>query len=140
MLRVQVPPPRQRQKDIPLLCEHFARKAGGHPGWKLSDRAKQLLVDYAWPGNVRELENEVRRWVARGLCEVTATQLSDEIREGKGVARAQGDLSGRTLGDVERQLVEAAMKACAGNKSKAARQLGIPRTSLYHLIRRYEME
>ena len=69
-----------------------------------------------------------------------ASQLSSEICEGRGVARAGGDLSGKTLADVERHMVETAMRECKGNKSQAARQLGVPRTTLYHLLERYGLK
>ncbi|RMG10069.1 MAG: sigma-54-dependent Fis family transcriptional regulator [Planctomycetota bacterium] len=136
VLRIFVPPLRQRPSDILPLFETFCEQAG-RPGLKLTSRAQKLLVGYSWPGNVRELENEAKRLAALGLQRVSAQQLSPEIREGRGVARARGELSGKTLGEVEREMVLAAMAECQNNKSRAARQLGIPRTTLYHLLERY---
>lgn len=136
VLRINVPPLRQRAEDIPLLLDHFMEQAG-QPPLRLSPKASKLLLSYSWPGNVRELFNEARRLATLGLPTISAPHLSTEIREGRGVSRAVGDLSGKTLGDIERQMVEAAIRDCKGNKSRAARQLGIPRTTLYHLLNRY---
>jgi transcriptional regulator with GAF, ATPase, and Fis domain len=138
VLRILVPALRERQGDVPRLFDHILQFTGRRI--RLSPRAQRLLVSYAWPGNVRELENEVRRLAALGQNQVSAAQLSPEIREGRGVSRATGDLSGKTLADVERHMVEAAMRDCKGNKSRAARQLGIPRTTLYHLLERYDFK
>ena len=138
VLRISLPPLRGRAGDVPLLFDHFLRFTGRR--FKLSPRAQRLLVNYSWPGNVRELENEVRRLAALGQSQISASQLSSEIREGRGVSRAGGDLSGKTLADVERHMVETAMRECKGNKSQAARQLGVPRTTLYHLLERYGLK
>ena len=92
---------------------------------------------YGWPGNERELHNEVRRWIGRGLTRVRQTDLSEEIRAGRGLQRAAGDLVGKTLPELEAELVAIALRDTQGNKAAAARQLGIPRQSLYHLIKRY---
>jgi len=97
------------------------------------------LASYSWPGNVRELENEVGRLAALDLELVSFRQLSDDIREGRGVARATGNLAGKTLGEVEREMLVAALEVAQGNKPKAARQLGIPRSTLYSLLQRYEL-
>jgi serine/threonine-protein kinase PknK len=136
VLRILVPPLRQRREDVLLLFEDVVTRLGAPP-LRFSDKARELVTGFAWPGNVRQLENEARRLVALGLREVTHVQLSPEVREGRGVARGPVVGSGKTLGDVERDMVEAALRDCKGNKSRAARQLGIPRSTLYHLIDRY---
>lgn len=135
VLRIEVPPLRARAEDIPLLFDHLLRFTGRR--LKLSSRAQRLLLGYAWPGNVRELDNEVRRLGNLAQPQISAQHLSAEIREGRGVAQAAAQVSGRTLEEVEEHMVQAAMDACKGNKSRAARQLGIPRTTLYHLLKRY---
>jgi len=135
VLRIEVPPLRSRPGDISLLFDHLLEFTGRR--LKLSSRAQRLLLGYSWPGNVRELDNEVRRLASFGQPQVSAQQLSPEIREGRGVARARPAVSGQTLEEVEQHMVEAAIRDCKGNKSRAARQLGIPRTTLYHLLKRY---
>jgi DNA-binding NtrC family response regulator len=135
VLRIEVPPLRSRPGDISLLFDHLLQFTGRRI--KLSSRAQRLLLGYSWPGNVRELDNEVRRLASFGQPQVSAQQLSAEIREGRGVSRARPAVSGQTLEEVEQHMVEAAIRDCGGNKSRAARQLGIPRTTLYHLLKRY---
>ena len=135
VLRLVVPPLRARPGDVPLLARGFAGELSA--SLTISDAALQRLTAYAWPGNVRELRNEVQRLVALGVTRARVVDLSPEVQGGRGVARADGALGGKTLGQVERAMVTAALEATGGNKSRAARQLGIPRTTLYHLIERY---
>jgi transcriptional regulator with GAF, ATPase, and Fis domain len=136
VLRLVVPPLRERAGDVPLLIEHVAAAQGRR--LSLSPKARELLVSYAWPGNVRQLENEVRRLVAAGQLQVAPQHLSPEIVEGRGVS-APVSVGGRTLGEMEKGMVAAALEACKGNKARTARQLGIPRSTLYNLLARYEL-
>ncbi len=139
VLRINVPPLRKRPEDIPVLLAHFlVRETRGVP-LEMTPKALELLVGYSWPGNVRELENEARRLSTLGLQRITARQLSDEVRQGRGLARAGGNYSGKTLKEVEREMVMAALRETGGNKARAARQLGIPKTSLYHLLERFDL-
>ena len=107
---------------------------------RLTPRALHLLVSYSWPGNVRELRNEVRRLCALDAREISAQQLSPEVRAGRGVSKATGNLAGKTLAEVERELVQSALEATDGNKAQAARQLGVPRSTLYSLIKRHGLD
>ncbi len=140
VLRLEVPPLRARgAQDVPTLLAHFAAAAGSK--LRFTPRAEELLRQYAWPGNVRELRNETLRLVAATAGRrVTPQDLSAEVRAGEGVVGAPGELSGQSLGDVERRMVAQALADCRGNKAQAARRLGIPRTSLYNLIKRYGLE
>jgi len=138
VLRIHVPTLRQRPQDIPALLSHFLMQEAGRPV-ELTPKAMELLVGYSWPGNVRELENEARRLATLGADKITVRSLSQEVREGRGLARASGSYSGKTLGEVEKEMVAAALKETGGNKARAARQLGIPKTTLYHLIERYDL-
>ncbi|MBL4848349.1 MAG: sigma-54-dependent Fis family transcriptional regulator [Planctomycetes bacterium] len=140
VIRLEVPPLRERLEDVPLLIEHFARRE--EATLRLTPRALRLLMSYSWPGNVRELENEVRRLGTLRAREISAKQLSEEIRTSQGLTSAAPEtaLAGKTLAEVERELVKAALAACQGNKAQAARQLGVPRTSLYTLLKRHGLE
>ncbi|MGE0711122.1 MAG: sigma 54-interacting transcriptional regulator [Planctomycetota bacterium] len=140
VLRLQVPPLRTRPGDIPALLAHFlSAESEGRRKFDVSPKALELLVGYTWPGNVRELENEARRLSALGTYRLSARHLSEEIREGRGLARAEGTYSGKTLAEVEKEMVVEAMQAADGNKARAARALGIPKTTLYHLLDRYKL-
>jgi DNA-binding NtrC family response regulator len=135
--RVIAPPLRQHPEDLPLLVEHFARRAPGDKALKLRSYALELLSAYSWPGNVRELENEVGRLLALKATAVPAKALSPEIQEGRGVTAGPPNYAGLTLEGVEREVIQAALANCKGNKARAARQLGVPRSTLYHLIGRH---
>jgi len=135
VLRVVVPPLRERREDVPLLLEHFCRRADAPI--RFTPRALELLTAYPWPGNVRELENEVHRLVALQRGEIGAEHLSGDVREGRGGGAPVDGLAGRTLADVERAMIAAALQTEEGNKARAARRLGIPRSTLYGLIERY---
>ena len=138
VLRIAAPPLRQRPQDIPALLNHFLALGGG-PNVEVTPKALELLVGYAWPGNVRELENEARRLATLGAEKLTVRDLSEEVREGRGLSRAGGTYSGKTLSEVEKEMVAAALRESGGNKARAARRLGIPKTTLYHLIDRYQL-
>lgn len=137
-LRLIVPPLRQRPEDIPRLVEHF-KAAQGRPRLRFSANALEVMQLYHWPGNVHELENEVARQVGKSPSKVTGPALSEEIRSGRGVTRAPAGYAGKTLGEVEADMVRAALESCDGNKARAARQLGIPRSTLYHLLERHDL-
>jgi serine/threonine-protein kinase PknK len=132
VLRVRVAPLRQRTGDVEVLLEQFCQRSG----LSFTPKALNSMSAYSWPGNIRQLQNEVRRLVALGVTRASGRELSPEIQEGRGVANAPGSLSGKTLAEMEQQMVTAALAACAGNKAQAARQLGIPRSTLYDLIER----
>jgi len=139
VLRLVVPPLRQRPDDLPLLIAHLLEER--RSTLALSTNARDLLAAYGWPANVRELEAELVRLASLDAAEVTSRHLSPAIQEGRGVAAAPGPFAGMTLSEgvaeVERTMVQAALDRCGGNKSRAARQLGIPRTTLYLLLDRH---
>jgi transcriptional regulator with GAF, ATPase, and Fis domain len=139
--RVIVPPLRQRTEDLPLLIRHLLHRCDPRrSSLRLSPKAQQVLASYAWPGNVRELENEVRRLAELG-GKLSARQLSPEIVEGRGGGGTQVAFAGKSLDEalveVERRMVQEALEACGGNKAQTARRLGVPRSTLYHLLQRH---
>ena len=107
---------------------------------ELSQPALELLQAYPWPGNLRELENEAQRLAALEVRRIGAKHLSPEIREARGVSAAPGTSFQGTLAEIEAQAIASALAQCAGNKARAARQLGVPRSTLYHLIDRYGLQ
>jgi transcriptional regulator with GAF, ATPase, and Fis domain len=137
VLRLPVPPLRARAEDIPALCAEFSRRCGLQLDFAL--RTMKSLQAWSWPGNVRELENEIKRLSIDGSRKVLQRELSEAIQLGRGVASARIKTSGQTLDEVEKSMVLEALRASGGNKSAAARQLGVRRTSLYRLIERYQL-
>jgi two-component system response regulator HydG len=157
---VPLPPLRERNEDILLLAEHFVRELGarmGQAGAGLSREARAALLAHPWPGNIRELQNAVER--ALILAEgglITAGPLGLEARRGRPAAAADGGpgardgapsgdrsgavpapaAAGRSLADLERTAIADALRTAGGNKSTAARALGLTRSQLYTRLSR----
>lgn len=133
---VHLPPVRERRPDIPLLTRHALEKAlerQDRGGVTISDEAMETLVDYDWPGNVREIENALQYAVLK--CKSGAIQpahLPPAIA-GKSTAKSKGSRRGpkRKL-DIES--VRDALEETGGNKSEAARRLGVGRATLYRFL------
>ena len=130
---IYLPPLRERRSDIPLLAaaflQDFKRSSGCAPEGLAPD-ALEMLGRYDWPGNVRELHNALER--AAIVCDggpITPEHLS---LQPKHFATRRRPIQ---LSDVERQTIEQVLHECDGNKSKAARRLGITRTQLYGRLR-----
>jgi len=135
---ISLPPLRQRTDDILELSEAFLADIGrsfGRPPAGLTREAREALLGHDWPGNVRELRNALER--AAILCEgglITRAHLSLQRR-----AAAAASI-GTDLTVVERETIAQVMRDCRGNKSKAAKRLGLSRTQLYGRLRKYEIE
>jgi DNA-binding NtrC family response regulator len=140
VIEIPVPPLRRRIEDLPLLAERILGRFEQSRGLALTPAALDLMSRYPWPGNVRELENELMRaaTLASGLGGDTIgpEALSDAVRSAQGALSAR--YQGRTLKDavkeatseLERELVTQALRCENGNKSAAARRLGVSRPTL----------
>lgn len=146
---VITPPLRTRLDDVPVLAEHFARVfAERYPEapLRVSDTALQVLLGYDWPGNVRELRTVVEQaaMVADGAeIGARAVRLALEGRSKSGehqftssVPPGFREREPKSLPDLERTLIVQAFEASGGNMSRAARRLGIPRTTLRDKLKR----
>jgi DNA-binding NtrC family response regulator len=139
VVTIDMPPLRDRREDIPLLVEHFISKLcasmNRQPAPQVAPEAMDLLIRHNWPGNVRELENAVERAlvVGRGR-ELRPVDFSFQL-QGAGAAA-----SGRSLDDVEQAHIAQIWAESGGNHSRAARTLGIDRTTLYKKLKRYGLE
>jgi transcriptional regulator with GAF, ATPase, and Fis domain len=146
VVRVGLPPLRERRDDVPLLVEHFLRKhaeATGGKAKRIARAALARLVGYRWPGNVRELENEVMRAAALGGELIGVDDLSPHVAAGEPEASIDSpdDLTLHTRVErLERTLVREAMGRSGGNQSHAARLLGLSRFGLQKKLRRYHLE
>ncbi|HVK71844.1 MAG TPA: sigma-54 dependent transcriptional regulator [Kofleriaceae bacterium] len=141
VVAIEVPPLRSRAGDVLLLAQHFLRRIAertGRPITGISPDAARKLLDYDWPGNVRELENCMERAVALSrFSEITADDLPPRVRDHRTAQLVIGgddpaDLV--ALAEMERRYVRRVLAACGGNKTQAARVLGIDRRSLYRRL------
>ena len=158
VVTVRVPPLRERPEDVPLLVAHFLAQGRGGPAGAVSREALDLLLAHPWPGNVRELRNAVEhaRVLARGGA-ILPEHLPPGVAGGAAPAgpgedalvRAivrrlaaeagdrEGDLHARTLARFEKPLLEEILARTGGNQVRAARILGIHRTTLRERMERY---
>ena len=157
VIRIHVPPLRERREEIPHLTQFFLREASerlGKPDVQFSSNALDALATYWWHGNVRQLRNEVQRAVALAGAgdrlelaqlshEITATHLpgGSSAPGPQGVAR-HAAIAGRTtlaeaVEQVEREMIQAALDQSRGNLSETARTLGLTRRGLYLKLRRF---
>jgi transcriptional regulator with GAF, ATPase, and Fis domain len=142
VVELRLPPLRERRSDIPLLVGHFLRRSVlelGRPTCAITRDAMAILLSYGWPGNVRELQNTLARAVV--LCRgstITAEDIS-----------LAGDVSGpkpppddddRSLSEVQKRHVQRVLDESSGNKSEAARILGVSRPRLDRMVARWKLE
>jgi DNA-binding NtrC family response regulator len=137
---MNIPPLRERKEDIPYLVEHFAKKFGG----QISEGAMERLMGYHWPGNVRELENVVERSVllAQGP-RVEADDVKIDTAPRRSSTAGGGDHflpEGMTLDQYEQAVIREALKRANGNKSQAARLLGLTRNALRYRLAQMGIE
>jgi DNA-binding NtrC family response regulator len=139
---INIPPLRQRREDIPFLALHFVAKLSKELGSRtreISPAAVDKLLEHAWPGNVRELENTIERSLVLAAGD---TLQSGDIRleEARSVSAAmqsqQAPLlpEGETLEHWEQMMIKEAMRRANGNKSQAARMLGLTRNALRYRL------
>jgi len=145
VVRLTVPPLRERGDDIRELAQHFLTRQLLTSRRKLTLGAAvvEKLLSYPWPGNVRELENCIERAVALARSdELTPDDLPEKIRFSDGGASIQGVSTGASrlvsLVDLERRHTLRALELLHGNMTRAAKLLGIDRTTLYRRLKRYE--
>jgi DNA-binding NtrC family response regulator len=141
VIRIDVPPLRERSEDIPALVTHFLKKlADGRPTKSVDRAALARLVAHPWPGNVRELENELARASALGGDVVGVADLSPAIAaaDPTAVPAEPDDLRMRPRVErMEKQLIREALGRANGNQTLAAKALGLSRFGLQKKLKRY---
>ena len=145
VIHITVPPLRARREDIPFLAEHFVKKLKkdlGTPVESISEAAIQRLLEYHWPGNVRELENVIERSMVLGSGAVLeAADIKLDVAPKPRLAAADNFLpDGMTLDDYERSIIREALHRANGNKSQAARLLGLTRNALRYRLSQMGIE
>jgi DNA-binding NtrC family response regulator len=143
---INVPPLRERKEDVPFLAMHFVKKLAkdlSSPVAQISPAAMDRLLTYTWPGNVRELENTIERSMvlANGNVLEPADIRIENIRQPNGVSTQEALLpEGVTLEQWEQNMIREAMRRADGNKSQAARLLGLTRNALRYRLSQMGME
>src|SRR5437867_3801237 len=148
VVEIELPPLRQRRQDIPLLAQGFMRdfaKENDKAVKEFSSETMDTLMNYDWPGNVRELRTAIEHAVV--LCRgerITLRDLPTSVRglagEGEAGMRrllSHGEL---TLKEAEKQLISRALKDCEGNRTAAAKKLGMSRRTLHRKLHTYGLE
>jgi DNA-binding NtrC family response regulator len=148
VMNLKIPALKERPDDIPVLADHFVKKyseANGMAALPISAETRKLLAAHAWPGNVRELENTMHRAVLLATGDEigpAAIMLNSERAAAAG-SDAAGDaattagLVGRTVADVERELIIDTLQHCLGNRTHAATILGISIRTLRNKLKQY---
>ncbi|MFN3485437.1 MAG: sigma-54-dependent transcriptional regulator, partial [Planctomycetota bacterium] len=134
VLPIRMPPLRERREEIPLLAGHFLARHRK----RIAPAAMRLLCAYDWPGNVRELANLLER--AAVLCpgdEISADMIAPWL---EAPSRGPSSLVGMTLEEIERRAIEENLKACGGNRERAARVLGISARTLRDKLKKWNEE
>jgi DNA-binding NtrC family response regulator len=131
VLPIEIPPLRQRKKDIPLLIEHFLRinaKRSGKPAKTFSKEAIKALMEYDWPGNVRELQNLVER------CFTISRDSVIQLQDISILSVAKPKIKDMNLKDAvdafEQQYIGEVLEGVDGNRTQAALILGVHRNTL----------
>ena len=137
VVRIPMPPLRERKDDIPLLLHAFLREFNIENEKNITgfdNRAKSAILKYSWPGNIRELKNCVESAVV--MCtgdEIKIEDLPASVRE-KGEEKSITIPIGMTLDEAEMVIIQENLAACNGNKSKCAEILGIGRKTLHRKL------
>jgi DNA-binding NtrC family response regulator len=145
VIRIELPPLRERTEDIPALVEHFIQKFADQARRSVAgidNDALMALMSHRWPGDVRELEHTIERAVLMGK---NATIGVDDLPQAMFIAShndpplERAVAKGYTLYELEREYIQRVMETTKGNKTEAARILGVDRTTLYRKLEEYKV-
>ncbi|MFW5954916.1 MAG: sigma-54-dependent transcriptional regulator [Guyparkeria sp.] len=145
VVRLQMPPLRERREDIPVLAQHFLEEFARRfhrPAKRLSEASLQAIGDYPWPGNVRELKNAIERAVALSDSEEIDLELVGEDTAVPATGTDTGgttiDADHPTLEELERRYIEKTLAYAQGNRERTASILGINKSTLWRKLQSYE--
>jgi len=137
---IEIPPLRDRKEDIPYLARHFVEKLAPESGGRvigITDAAIDKLMGYSWPGNVRELENVIERSIVMApgdKLDADNIRLDMNLKARHAAVGEMGLPDGMSLDQYEQELIRNALKQADGNKSQAARILGLTRNALRYRL------
>lgn len=145
VVQIDVPPLRQRRDDIVPLAQYFLDRLARTTGTRkqLSDETVRALVEHSWPGNIRELEHTIERAVALSDSSTIGAEFIRPRRTKNGLRAiidecfAAGRGLDETVEEVERALLEVALRQCENNHSEVARRLKLPRQTLQNRLKKY---
>ena len=143
VVRLDLPPLRQRPDDLPLLVAHFLDKYAaevGRPAPKMSRQALRAIYQHTWPGNVRELENALERAVIMAGDEILPSDLPLAMmpeREDSGMGVPGGLTITEAVEELERRMIQKALGAAGGVQAHAAEALGITKSNLAYKMKKY---
>jgi DNA-binding NtrC family response regulator len=157
VIRLVIPPLRERREEIPHLTSLFLREASERlvkPDVFLTPETLEMLAQYWWPGNIRQLRNEIQRLVALSRAgqgigpehlspEITSASIRQQYVAGETVrpsVRMPATTLAEAVDGLEREIIEATLHQSSGNISEAARTLGLTRRGLYLKLRRLGFE
>jgi two-component system, NtrC family, response regulator AtoC len=144
VVEINLPPLRERAGDIPLLAQRFLREFAGENNKSVNDftvDALQLLMNYSWPGNVRELRTAIEHAVV--LCrgeKISARDLPPSVRGGRADETQLSPQKALTVKDAEKQLIVRALKETDGNRTLAAKKIGMSRRTFHRKLHAYHLE
>ncbi len=145
VIRLELPPLRERPEDIPLLVDHFIEKFSRESRRSvigIEPDALAALMSHRWPGNIRELEHTIERAVLLGTeSRVALRNLPPQIiaRQDNTPPLNQAVAKGYTLRDLEQEYITKVLESTHGNKTEAAKILGVDRTTLYRKLEEYKV-
>jgi two-component system, NtrC family, response regulator AtoC len=140
---IELPPLRERREDIAMLAQNFLKefaRENGKTELNFSSRVEDMLVQYSWPGNVRQLRTAVEHGVV--MCrgkEIQPGDLPPDVRQfvTNNTAPAVDTLN---LQEIERYSIRQALQSCGGNRTEAAKTLGISRRTLHRKLHEYQID
>ncbi|MBA4147920.1 MAG: sigma-54-dependent Fis family transcriptional regulator [Verrucomicrobia bacterium] len=147
VVELVMPPLRERMEDVPLLAHTFLREFARENEKKINEfspEAMEALMHYCWPGNVRELRTAIEHAVV--LCrenKIILRDLPQNVRTGfSKLGNSTSPLTAEptTVGEAEKQMMMRALKECDGNRSEAAKKIGMSRRTFHRRLRKYGLE
>ena len=147
VIRIDLPPLRQRREDIPVMVDFFWERFAGQKGVKVTEDAMRRLIDYSWPGNVRELENVIERATVLGhdnkitldcLPPNLVTGMSGSVTPLTDIPDSGMDLDAY-LGEIEKEILIKALARTDGVRKSAAGLLGITFRSIRYRLAKYDL-